>query len=265
MIRPVMKHGTRQRGPAIPHWPEAERPRERLVRHGAATLTDAQLLAIVLRVGRQDASAVEVAMDVLTSIGGVQGLARAGVEELCRVRGVGPAKAAQLKAAVELGTRALAVPLSRGTRVSSSADVYRAYHPGLRDLRHELFTIVLLDAKHAVLRDVTVSEGSLTMSIVHPREVFAPAIRESAAAILLLHNHPSGDPEPSAEDRELTARLEAVGGMLGIPVLDHVVIGDGRYVSFADRGWLTGSVAGLTPVPAMNGTRGESGKGPQEP
>jgi DNA repair protein RadC len=265
MIRPIMKHGTRQRGSAIPHWPEAERPRERLVRHGAATLTDAQLLAIVLRVGREDASAVEVAMDVLASVGGVQGLARSGIEELCRVRGVGPAKAAQLKAAVELGTRALAVPLSRGTRVSSSADVYRAYHPGLRDLRHELFTIVLLDAKHAVLRDVTVSEGSLTMSIVHPREVFAPAIRESAAAVLLLHNHPSGDPEPSAEDRELTARLEAVGGMLGIPVLDHVVIGDGRYVSFADRGWLTGPVAGLAAVPAMNGTRGGSGKGQREP
>ena len=113
------------------------------------------------------------------------------------------------------------------------------YHPTLRDLRHEIFKVVLLDAKHAIMRDITVSEGSLTLSIVHPREVFTLAVRESAAAVIFLHNHPSGDPTPSQEDRILTARLVSAGEVLGIRVLDHLVVGDGRYVSFADQGWLT--------------------------
>ena len=244
----------------IRQWPEQERPRERLLRDGATALTDAQLLAIVLRVGRQDASAVHVAMDVIARAGGIQALATCGVDELCRVPGIGGAKAAQVKAAVELGKRALATPLSTGTRVAGSADLYRHYYPRLRDLRHEVFKVVLLDAKHAVLRDVTVSEGSLTLSIVHPREVFALAVRESAAAIICLHNHPSGDPEPSAEDRELTARLEAVGELLGIPLLDHLIVGDGRYVSFADRGWLVqrggrGDGKDLLPDGAAGATR----------
>lgn len=226
---------------AIRHWPERERPRERLLQEGAATLTDAQLLAILLRVGRDKASAVDVAMDLLTAVGGVQGLGQSGVDALCRVRGIGTAKAAQLKAALELGKRAMAAPLSTGMRIGSSADVFRAYHSRLRDLKQECFLLILLDAKHAVVRDHTVSQGSLTMSLVHPREVFVPAVKESAAAVIVLHNHPSGDPEPSAEDRALTARLASVGELLGIPLLDHVVIGDGRYVSFADRGWLSAS------------------------
>jgi DNA repair protein RadC len=109
----------------------------------------------------------------------------------------------------------------------------------LRDLRHEVFKVILLDAKHAIMRDTTVSEGSLTLSIVHPREVFTFAVKESAAAVIFLHNHPSGDPTPSQEDRVLTARLVSAGEVLGIRVLDHLVVGDGRYVSFADQGWLT--------------------------
>ena len=241
---------------AIRHWPETERPRERLLRDGASTLTDAQLLAILLRVGRDRASAVDVAMEVLQAVGGIQGLGRSGIDELCRVRGVGAAKAAQLKAAIELGKRALAAPLSTGTRIGSSADVFHAYHSRLRDLKQECFLLILLDAKHAVLRDVTVSQGSLTMSLVHPRDVFAPAIKEAAAALIVLHNHPSGDPEPSQEDRALTARLSAVGDTLGIPLLDHLVIGDGRYVSFADRGWLTGSSAADGSAIPANGRRG---------
>jgi DNA repair protein RadC len=183
-------------------------------------------------------------MELLDRLGGVGGLARCGVDELCATHGVGPAKAAQLKAAVELGRRSLAAPLSTGMRISSSADLFRHFHPGLRDLKRELFKVVLLDAKNAVLRETTVSEGSLTLSVVHPREVFALAVRESAAGILLLHNHPSGDPTPSPEDRSLTDRLVAAGRLLGIRVLDHLIIGDGRYVSFADQGWLLGQVEG---------------------
>jgi DNA repair protein RadC len=178
-------------------------------------------------------------MDILDRLGDVAGLAQCGIEELCAIPGVGEAKAAQLKAAIELGKRALAGPLTKGTKIASSRDLFTHYHPTLRDLRHEVFKVILLDAKHAIMRDATVSEGSLTLSIVHPREVFTFAVKESAAAVIFLHNHPSGDPTPSQEDRVLTARLVSAGEVLGIRVLDHLVIGDGRYVSFADQGWLT--------------------------
>jgi len=231
---------SKNKGGGISRWPEGERPRERLIREGPDSLSDAQLLAILLRVGRPDSSAVQVAMELLDRVEGVQGLSNCGLDELCRVSGIGPAKAVQLKAAIELGKRVLAAPLSTGTRIGSSPEVFRHYYPRLRDLRHEVFKIVLLDAKHAILRDLTVSEGSLTLSIVHPREVFNVAVRESAAAVIFLHNHPSGDPQPSQEDRALTARLVAAGEVLGIPVLDHLIVGDGRYVSFADQGWLEG-------------------------
>jgi DNA repair protein RadC len=225
-------------GQGIAQWPETERPRERLLTQGPQALTNAQLLAILLRVGRQGSSAVQVGMDILDRLGDVAGLAQCGIEELCAVPGVGEAKATQLKAALELGKRALAAPLTKGTKITSSRDLFAHYHPTLRELRHEIFKVVLLDAKHAIMRDATVSEGSLTLSIVHPREVFTLAVRESAAAVIFLHNHPSGDPTPSHEDRVLTARLVSAGEVLGIRVLDHLVVGDGRYVSFADQGWL---------------------------
>jgi DNA repair protein RadC len=223
----------------IRRWPLSERPRERLLRNGPVALSDAQLLAILLRAGRKGVSAVEVAMDLLQQLDGLQGLSNRSVEELCRISGVGPAKAAQLKAAIELGKRVLATPLSSGTKIASSADLFHHFYPLLRDLRHEVFKVVLLDAKHAIIREATVSEGSLTVSIVHPREVFNLAVRESAAAVIFVHNHPSGDPSPSEEDRVLTTRLVAAGELLGIQVLDHLVIGDGRYTSFADQGWVS--------------------------
>ncbi|MBI3357089.1 MAG: DNA repair protein RadC [Nitrospirae bacterium] len=226
------------RGKGITYWPVTERPRERLLAKGADVLSDAQLLAILLRTGRRDFSAVQVAIELLDQVGGISGLAKSGVEELCMIQGVGIAKAAQLKAAVELGRRSIAAPLSTGTRVSSSADLFKHFHPMIRDVKHEIFKVVLLDAKNTVVKEATVSEGSLTLSVVHPREVFALAVRESAAGVIFLHNHPSGDPAPSVEDRQLTDRLVAAGKLLGIRVLDHLIIGDGRYVSFADEGWL---------------------------
>lgn len=184
----------------IAYWPKTERPRERLLAKGSEALSDAHLLAILLRTGRRDSSAVQVP--------------------------------------IELGRRSLAVPMSTGTRISSSADLFKHFHPALRDVKHELFKVVLLDAKNVVIKETTVSEGSLTLSIVHPREVFALAVRESAAAVIFLHNHPSGDPTPSPEDRRLTDRLITAGKLLGIRVLDHLIVGDGRYVSFADEGWM---------------------------
>ena len=222
----------------IQSWPLQERPRELLLQKGPHSLSDAQLLAILLRMGKRKSSAVEVAMDVLTRLEGLRGLANRSREELCAVPGIGPAKAAQILAALELGKRALATPLTAGLRIRGSQDIFQYYYPILRDIRHEMFKALLLDAKHRLIRDHTVSEGSLTVSIVHPREVFNLAVRESAAAVIFVHNHPSGDPQPSEEDHALTRRLTEAGEILGIRVLDHLVIGDGRYVSFADEGWI---------------------------
>lgn len=222
----------------IQAWPEHERPREQLFVNGPQGLSDAQLVAILLRTGRTDSSAVDVAMDLLTQLEGLRGLANRSLEELCAISGIGPAKAAQILAAIELGKRALATPLTEGQRIQGSQHIFQHYYPLLRDLRYEVFKAILLDAKHIVIRDFTVSQGSLTVSIVHPREVFNLAVRESAAAIIFVHNHPSGDPRPSEEDHALTQRLMEAGEILGIRVLDHVVIGDGKYVSFADEGYL---------------------------
>ena len=230
--------GKREPSKGILGWPEIERPRERLLREGPESLSDAQLLAILLRIGRADSTAVEVAMELLQQLDGLKGFSNRGIDELCSIPGIGPAKAAQIKAAIELGKRALSTPLTTGTRIGASHDLFQHYYPLLRDLRHEVFKTVLLDAKHCILRDATVSEGSLTLSIVHPREVFNLAVRESAAAVIFLHNHPSGDPQPSEEDKMLTRRLVSAGDLLGIQVLDHLIIGDGKYVSFADQGLL---------------------------
>jgi len=223
----------------IDTWPPDERPRERLVRYGPEVLTDGQLLAILLGTGFEGWTALDVGVALLERYDGLPGLSRLGVREFCAVPGVGPAKAALIKAALEVGKRATAAPLTTGQRVTSSEDVFRHYRPLMRDLRREVFKVILLDGKNAIIRDVTVSEGSLTLSIVHPREAFVPAVRESAAAVIFVHNHPSGDPEASAEDRALTRRLVSAGEIIGIRVLDHVIIGDRRYVSFADQGWLT--------------------------
>lgn len=222
----------------IATWPPDERPRERLLRYGPETLTDGQLLAILLGSGHARGTALDISMALLTCHGGLHGLGQEGIRELCAVRGIGPAKAAVIKAALEIGKRATSVPLTTGQRVTSSRDVFEYYRPLLRDLRREVFKVILLDGKNTIIKDVTVSEGSLTLSIVHPREAFVPAVRESAAAVIFVHNHPSGDPEASPEDRALTQRLVSAGEIMGIRVLDHVIIGDIRYVSFADQGWL---------------------------
>ena len=221
----------------IKSWPEEERPRERLFRYGPARLSHAQLLALLLGTGDSRRSAVELAVDLLARYrGDLRELARAPAAELCGMSGVGRAKAARVAAALELGRRLQEVPLREGEPIRRSRDVFEACHAALRDLDREVFQVVLLNGRHRVIRPVTVSEGTLTACLVHPRQVFAPALREAAAAVLLVHNHPSGDPAPSPEDLELNRRLVRAGEVLGIRVLDHLVIGHGRYVSFADQG-----------------------------
>ncbi len=200
-----------KRDKAIKDWPENERPRERLIRYGSPSLSDAQLLAVLLRMGHRRQNAVGLAMTLIAKFGGLSGLAQATTAELCRVEGIGPAKAAHLGAALELGRRAVSSPLHTGIRIRGSRDLFRHYSPHLRGLKRERFIAVLLDGKHQILKDTAISEGSLSLSIVHPREAFQPAIRDSAGAVIFLHNHPSGDPTPSREDHQLTKRLVARG------------------------------------------------------
>jgi DNA repair protein RadC len=225
----------------IKDWPEDERPRERLQQHGENSLSDVQLLAIVLRTGdyASGATAIDLARRLLMTFGeDLEAVSSASINELCRVQGIGPAKACEMKAAFELGRRRLARQGGGLVQFRSSRDVAHYYMPLLAGLKREQFQVVLLDQKNKIIKDVMVSQGSLTASVVHPREVFNFAIRDSAAAIICVHNHPSGDPQPSREDRTLTTRLGEAGRLLGIQVLDHIIVGRDTYMSFADEGLL---------------------------
>jgi DNA repair protein RadC len=214
------------------------RPRERLLVGGAASLDPVELLALVLGTGTVGCPAETLARDLLDRTGGLRPLATRTAAELAVLPGLGDARAARILASIELGRRLATEPLARGVPFRDAADVFRHYHAAMRELRFEQFRVLLLDGRHRVIREELVSQGTLTTSPVHPREVFAPAIRHSAAAVVLVHNHPSGDPTPSADDLDITRRLAEVGRLVGIRVLDHVVVGDGAYVSLADRGLL---------------------------
>jgi len=224
-------------GSRIKDWPEGDRPREKLLRHGAGVLSDAELLAILLRSGGRGASAVDHGRAIMEAFGDFRQLGAAGVGDLCTVKGLGPAKAAQILAAIEIAKRYGEREFKPGQPLLGSADVYAHYRERLASERREHFYAVLLDNKHRKIKDVAVSHGSLTASIVHPRDVFAPVVREAAAAVIFVHNHPSGDPTPSKEDIEITRRLREVGELMGVRVLDHIVVGKGRYVSFVDDGY----------------------------
>lgn len=213
-----------------------DRPRERLAARGVRALSDAELVGLLLRTGSAGGTATEVAAGVLEALWGWRGVGVAELAELEALPGLGPAKAASLLAAAELGRRAAARPLEPGAPLRGPEDVHRHFGPHLRDEKTERFLALLLDGRHRVLGDVTVSQGTLTASLVHPREVFRPAIRRAAAAVVLVHNHPSGDPSPSSEDHEVTRRLCAAGELLGIRVVDHVVVAEGGYYSFEEGG-----------------------------
>ena len=216
--------------------PTGQRPRERLVELGPEALADAELLAIQLGSGVRGKSAIEVAREMLAAYGSLADVAGREVAELTKQSGVGPAKAARLVAAFELTRRLRArVPGARVT-LSGPAEVYAAYGPLMEDLKREVFRIALLDAQNGLLHDRVISQGTLSASLVHPRDVFKPAILESAASVILLHNHPSGDPTPSREDIRLTRQLVECARLLDLRIHDHLVIGRGRFVSLAERG-----------------------------
>jgi DNA repair protein RadC len=223
--------------------PRDERPRERLLRLGPEELSDTELVAILLGTGRKGQSVIELARALLHHCegkdpgNGLQSLMLLRDTELKKaVPGVGAAKLCQLLAALQLGLRAAGRPMPKRVDLHNPRAVYEYLSPRMSHLAHEQFMVVLLNAKNHVIDVETVSEGTLTASLVHPREIFKSAIRRSAHAMILAHNHPSGDPSPSREDREVTQRLIQAGKLLGIEVLDHLVIGDGRYISFRERG-----------------------------
>ena len=224
----------------IKDWPVEERPREKLLQAGPDKLSDAELLALIIRTGAAAGkiSALDLARDLLTRFGSLRQLAAASIGELCQQQGIGPAKAAEIQALFQIARRFSDQRLQPGQPYCSSQDAFLHFHERLCDYRKEVFIALLLDTKNRLIREVQISEGSLTASIVHPREVFAPVLRESAAAVLFVHNHPSGDPTPSREDIDITGRLKQVGDVMGVRVLDHIIIGKGEYVSLADRGLL---------------------------
>ncbi len=218
--------------------PPEDRPRERLLQRGAEALSSAELLAVLLGTGTRAADAGDLAGGLLATFGSVQALSRAHPAELARHPGIGPAKACAVLAAFELGRRAHAAPAARRPVIRTPADVAALLGSQMRHLDREHFRAVLLNTRHEVLDIAGVAVGGLDSAPIHPREVFKDAVRQSAAAVVLVHNHPSGNPEPSADDLRITARLQEAGRVVGIEVLDHVIIGDGRFTSLRERGAL---------------------------
>lgn len=224
---------------ALHELPVTERPRERLRHHGPAALSAVELVAILLGTGAEGRSSLDVAREIMAaSQGSLRTLASRPVAALTSVPGVGGARAVAVHAALELGRRMVAEQRDEGTPVREARDVYRAYASRMEDLPVEEFHVATLDAQHRLEHDILVTRGILNSSLVHPREVYRRAIAENACAVILIHNHPSGDPTPSAEDRAVTTQLVAAGKVVGIDVLDHIVIGRGRFTSFAESGIL---------------------------
>ncbi|HOX07657.1 MAG TPA: DNA repair protein RadC [Planctomycetota bacterium] len=228
---------SRREALAAPEPAETERPAERFVREGEETLTASELAALVLSgPGLSEPRALAAARRLLGRAGSLRDLAAMPLGELAAVEGLNPDLAMRLRAALALARRWSTEQREPGRRFRTGRDFFEFFAPRLRDLKQECFEVVLLDQKNGYLGSQRVSAGSLTGALVHPREVFRPAIREAAAAVAFVHNHPSGDPKPSKDDIELTARLVDVAKLVGVRVLDHVVVGDGGYFSFVEEG-----------------------------
>jgi len=223
---------------AITDWPASERPREKLLESGPTALSDAELLAIFLRTGVKGKSAVDLSRELLSDFGGLRQLLTATQTDFCKPLGLGSAKYALLQAVLEMARRHLAQGLQRGDALSSPQDTQRYLQAQLRDRDYEVFACLFLDNQNRVIRYRELFRGTIDAAAVYPREVVKQALQEGAASVILAHNHPSGIAEPSGADRAITERLQQALGYMDIRVLDHLVVGDGHCVSFAQRGWL---------------------------
>jgi len=216
--------------------PLNERPREKLYRYGVKSLSNSELIAVIIRTGSKGDTAIQLAERIISlDDRGIGFLSDATIEELTDVKGIGNCKAAQLLAAIELGKRISAYKKEDNIRISCPNDIADLLMEEMRYLKKEYFKIAILDTKNQIITIENISIGNLNSSIVHPREVFNMAIKRSANSIILVHNHPSGDPTPSSEDINITNRLIEAGNILGIKVLDHIIIGDNKYISFKER------------------------------
>jgi len=237
----------------VKDWPDEERPRERLVKHGVDCLTDAELLGIILVKGYQGKTSVELAKDLLSETETLRKLDSLSFTEVKSFKGIGLAKFAQIKAALEIGKRLLRETNLPKKKIHNAADLVNYYGPCMRDLKKEKFILIMLDIKNKIIKDVEISVGSLTESIVHPREVLKEIIKESAASVIFLHNHPSGESNPSKNDIDITDRLVDVCELVGVKVLDHIILGEDNHFSFAQEGLLKKVRVDL--VPALKGVR----------
>ncbi len=215
--------------------PPDERPREKLIKYGAEKLSNPELLALIIRTGNRDRTAIELSQDILNKFGGLKALIDLRVEEIKEVKGVGTAKSCQLKALIELSKRIFSSSSNNNIVIKSPQDVSNLLMPELRYEKQEVFKLILLNIKSQVIAVPQISKGGLTSSIVHPREVFKEAVKRSSAGIILVHNHPSGVPDPSQEDINITQKLKKAGDLMGIDVLDHIIIGDGVITSMKEK------------------------------
>lgn len=214
--------------------PSGERPREKLLFYGAQFLSNEELLAIILRTGNKDSNVVELSYRIIHSVGGLNGLFKASAKELMKVKGVKEAKATQILAMCELYKRFKGSELTQ-VKISKPSDVAELVLDELRMLRQEVLILITLDTKNKVISKKEIFKGGLNSSLVHPREIFREAVKDSAAAIIICHNHPSGDPTPSRDDINITTRLKECGKMMGIELLDHLIIGDNRFISLKEK------------------------------
>lgn len=216
--------------------PVEERPRERLLRHGMDSLSSVELLALLMRSGLRGRSVLQIAQDLIHHFGSLQSISEATIEELCQIRGLGEAKAIQIKAAFTLGKR-IKPDDPQSSSIDSPQQAYQLVREKMEDQKQELFGIILKNAKGHLIQFQIISMGTLSETLVHPREVFYPAIRHKAAGIILVHNHPSGDPTPSPEDFDLTEAIIQASKVVGIPVHDHIIVGKNQYYSFRQKGF----------------------------
>lgn len=211
-----------------------ERPREKMILNGPDSLSDAELLAILIRTGTKQLNAIQLAKAIIKKADNIRYLQDLTIEELESINGIGQTKAVQIKAALELSKRIASFKPEK-YKIKNPWDIYKYYMESLRYQYKEIFKVVLLNTKNEIIKDMDISIGTLNSSLVHPREVFREAIRRSSNKIILVHNHPSGNAEPSKEDKNITIRLKECGELIGIEVIDHIIIGDGVYFSFKEN------------------------------